>query len=128
VNDATRLLGATLGVAVIGSVYASLYTHKLTSALPASLPSGLARNAHDSVGAALEIAHRTAATGRPVLGAQVHAAASGAFFDGFSAGCLVAAGVSAAGAIMATILLPARPLSSAEAEPADVPAARPSTV
>src|SRR4051794_32761221 len=32
VNDATRLLGATLGVAVIGSVYASLYASELTRA------------------------------------------------------------------------------------------------
>src|ERR671928_25716 len=31
VNDATRLLGGTLGVAVIGSVYASLYASRLTS-------------------------------------------------------------------------------------------------
>jgi hypothetical protein len=114
VNDATRLLGSTLGVAVIGSVYASLYASKLTSALPARLPTGLGRNAQDSVGAALEIAHRTAVTGRPVLGAQVHAVASGAFFDGFSAGCLVAAGVSAAGAVMAALFLPARP---AQVEP-----------
>src|SRR3954451_12529238 len=112
VTDATRRLGATLGVAVIGSVYASLYANKLTSALPARLPSRLADSAHDSVGAALEIAHRAAATGKPVLGAQVHAVASGAFFDGFSAGCLVAAGVSAAGALMAALFLPARPIQA----------------
>ncbi len=35
VNDATRLLGGTLGVAIIGSVYASIYASRLTSALPA---------------------------------------------------------------------------------------------
>src|SRR3954467_5506604 len=40
VNDATRLLGGTLGVAVIGSVYASLYASRLTSALPTRLPAG----------------------------------------------------------------------------------------
>ena len=34
VNDATRLLGGTLGVAVIGSIYASLYASRLTSDLP----------------------------------------------------------------------------------------------
>jgi glyoxylase-like metal-dependent hydrolase (beta-lactamase superfamily II) len=39
---------------------------------------------------------------RPVL--------SSAFFDGLSAGCLVAAGVSAAGAVLAAALLPAQPL------------------
>ena len=38
VNDATRLLGGTLGVAVIGSVYASLYASRLTDALPSGLP------------------------------------------------------------------------------------------
>src|SRR5436305_725219 len=63
VNDATRLLGATLGVAVIGSVYASLYADKLTSGLPASLPGKLAGQAHDSVGAALAVAQHAAASG-----------------------------------------------------------------
>ena len=37
VNDATRLLGSTLGVAVLGSVYASLYNSRLTDRLPADL-------------------------------------------------------------------------------------------
>jgi hypothetical protein len=34
---------------------------------------------------------------------------SSAFFDGFSIACLVVAGVSAAGAIVALLLLPAHP-------------------
>ena len=38
VNDATRLLGGTLGVAVIGSVAASVYAARLGAALPAGLP------------------------------------------------------------------------------------------
>src|SRR5262249_56156261 len=37
VNDATRLLGSTLGVAIIGSVYASIYISRLTNRLPAEL-------------------------------------------------------------------------------------------
>src|ERR1700704_2106011 len=53
INDATRLLGGTLGVAVIGSVFASLYASRLTTALPIGLPSTVARTAHESVGAAL---------------------------------------------------------------------------
>jgi EmrB/QacA subfamily drug resistance transporter len=107
VNDTTRLLGATLGVAVIGSVYASLYASRLTASLPRGLPARLASAAHSSVGAALQIADR--------LGSgAVHAAASHAFFSGMSAGCLVAAGVSAAGAVMARALLPAHPLLSDE--------------
>ena len=38
VNDTTRLLGGTLGVAVIGSVYASLYGSHLSSSLAGSPP------------------------------------------------------------------------------------------
>ena len=48
VNDATRLLGSTLGVAVIGTVFASLYHHRLTNRLPADLATRLARTAHNS--------------------------------------------------------------------------------
>src|SRR5271165_2400859 len=57
VNDATRLLGGTLGVAVIGSVFASLYASRLTASLPAQLPRTLANAAHASVGAAFAVAH-----------------------------------------------------------------------
>jgi EmrB/QacA subfamily drug resistance transporter len=109
VNDATRLLGSTLGVAVIGSVYASLYNNRLTDRLPAELAPRLARTAHDSVGAALELATRTGRDGHPALANGVHAAASKAFFDGFSSACLVAAGVCAAAAIVTLLLLPAHP-------------------
>ena len=38
VNDATRLFGGTLGVAVIGSIAASLYSSRLASTVPAYLP------------------------------------------------------------------------------------------
>ncbi len=109
VNDATRLLGGTLGVAVIGSVYASLYASRLTSALPSALPKTLSRVAHESVGAALEVAARLGHSDRAGLAGELHKAASGAFIHGLSAGCLVAGGVAVAGAIMAALLLPAQP-------------------
>jgi EmrB/QacA subfamily drug resistance transporter len=108
VNDATRLLGGTLGVAVIGSVYASLYTSRLADALPAGLPSTLARTAHASVGAALTVAGRLDSVGHPVLAAAVRSAASTAFFDGFHAADYLAAAVAVAGALIALALLPAR--------------------
>jgi EmrB/QacA subfamily drug resistance transporter len=107
VNDATRLLGGTLGVAIIGSVYASLYSSRLAGALPGGLPAGIARTAHESVGAALGVADRLMHTGHPALAIAIHDAASQAFFHGFHAGDLVAAGVAAAGAVMALALLPA---------------------
>jgi EmrB/QacA subfamily drug resistance transporter len=123
VNDATRLLGGTLGVAIIGSVYASLFTSKLTSALPSSLPSHLASTAHSSVGAALEVSGGLAQAGQPALAGQVHDAANAAFFHGFSAGNWVAAGVALAGAIMAAALLPAQPSSEEAAVAPPTPAA-----
>jgi EmrB/QacA subfamily drug resistance transporter len=114
VNDATRLLGSVLGVAVVGSVFASIYSNRLTHRLPAGLAPRLARTAHQSVGGALNIANHTGLTGHPALGKAVHAATSSAFFDGFSISCLVVASVSAAGAIVALMLLPAHPALPAD--------------
>jgi hypothetical protein len=106
VNDATRLLGGTLGVAVIGSVYASLYASRLTGA---HLPLTVDRTAHESVGAALTAAGSLGSAGQPALASTVHDAAAAAFFHGFHAANYVAAGVAAAGAVMAVLLLPAHP-------------------
>jgi EmrB/QacA subfamily drug resistance transporter len=112
VNDATRLLGGTLGVAVIGSVYASLYASQLTSALPIGLSATIDRTAHESVGAAFKTATELGSTGHPVPASAVHDAASAAFFHGFHAANYLAAGVAAAGAVMALLLLPAHPTAS----------------
>jgi EmrB/QacA subfamily drug resistance transporter len=117
VNDATRLLGGTLGVAVIGSVYASLFTSRLTSDLPAGLPAGAAATAHASIGGAFGVAAQVGQAGHPALATAIHNAASTAFFDGFHSANYVAAGVAAAGAVMALVLLPAHP-KALFAEPA----------
>jgi len=115
VNDATRLLGGTLGVAIIGSVYASLYTSRLSAKLPARLlPASLAHAAHQSVGAAYETAAGLAAGGHAGLAGLLHRAATSAFIHGLSAGCLIAAGVALAGAAMAALLLPAQPSPAPE--------------
>jgi EmrB/QacA subfamily drug resistance transporter len=98
INDTTRLIGATLGVAIIGSVYASLYSSRLTERLPAPLPSALDRAVHGSVGAAIQVAKQADNSGQPVLATQIRQAASAAFFHGFSA----------IGAIAAFALLPAK--------------------
>ena len=68
VNDTTRLLGGTLGVAMIGSVYASLYSSRLTAAPsrraspPGSPRSPTARSARRSAWptASLATGHRRA--------------------------------------------------------------------
>ncbi len=109
VNDATRLLGGTLGVAVIGSVFASVYASTIAAQLPRALPAHLAALAHSSVGAALAVASRLAASGHQLLAAPVLHAGTHAFVDGMSRGCLVAGGVAAAGALAAAVWLPAQP-------------------
>jgi EmrB/QacA subfamily drug resistance transporter len=119
VNDATRLLGGTLGVAVIGSVYASVYASRLTATLPARLPHGLASIAHSSAGAAFAASGRLAAHGQASLAGHVNEAAAEALVRGMSAGCLVAAAVAAAGAAAAALLLPAQPLALDAAGPPD---------
>jgi EmrB/QacA subfamily drug resistance transporter len=108
VNDATRILGATLGVAVIGSIYASLYASRLTTALSVDVPDTVASTAHRSVGAAFGAAAQLE-PGNPNLARALHDAATVAFLHGFEAACLVAAAVSAVGAILAAALIPAQP-------------------
>jgi EmrB/QacA subfamily drug resistance transporter len=109
INDATRILGATLGVAVIGSIYASLYGSRLDNALSMRVPESVAHQAHSSVGAALGVAAHLQASGQAHLAQALSQAASTAFFRGFNVACLMAAAICAAGACLALWLLPARP-------------------
>ena len=109
VNDSTRLLGGTLGVAIIGSVYASIYGSRLAHHLPSLLPTRDVVIAHQSVGAALSVAQRATALGHPGLGTAIHQAATGAFINGLTAGCYVAGGVAAVGVVLAVLFLPSQP-------------------
>ncbi len=109
VNDATRILGATIGVAVIGSIYASIYSSRLTANLPSGIPDSVANSADRSVGEAFGAASQLAAGRHADLARTLHDAAAAAFFDGFEVACLVAAAVSAVGAILAVVLIPSQP-------------------
>jgi EmrB/QacA subfamily drug resistance transporter len=109
VNDATRLFGGTLGVAVIGSVATSLYGSQLVAALPAHLPPEAVSAARGSLGGALATSHELARLGLGEAGHQVATAATGAFLHSLAGGCEVAAGVVLAGAVLAALLLPAQP-------------------
>ena len=111
VNDSTGLIGGTLGVAIIGSVYASVYGSRLTATLPARTPGPVAALAHQSVGAAYTAAGKLAALGHPALGQALQHASTNAFLRGLTIGALVAGGVAAAGAILAILFLPAQPAS-----------------
>jgi EmrB/QacA subfamily drug resistance transporter len=109
VNDSTRLVGGTLGVAVIGSVYASVYGSRLTATIPAAVPGRIAAVAHQSVGAAYAAAGKIAALGHPALGLALQHASTNAFLRGLTVGCLLAGGVAAVGAVLAVRFLPAQP-------------------
>jgi predicted MFS family arabinose efflux permease len=120
VNDSTRLLGGTLGVAVIGSVYASLYNSRLTAEFPAHVPGPITAIAHQSVGAAYAVASKASALGQPAIGAAIHHAASDAFLHGLRVGCLVAGSVAAVGAGLAVVFLPAQPLVTSDRGDSDL--------
>jgi EmrB/QacA subfamily drug resistance transporter len=110
VNDATREVGGTLGVAVIGSVFASLYASAYDAAAVSKvLPPEALHTARESIGAAQAVAERANAIAGPGIANQILDVANQGFFDGLAAGCLVAAGVTLFGCVFAAILLPARP-------------------
>jgi hypothetical protein len=113
VNDATRITGATLGVAVIGSIYASIYASRLVDALPVGIPASIADSAQRSVGTAFGIAAHFQAAGQPGLARGLHEAASNAFYDGFQTAVLVAVAICLAGAAAAAILIPNQPPETA---------------
>ena len=112
VNDATRLIGGTLGVAILGSVYASLYRAKVATALA---PQAAREAAQASYGASRAApAHLLLAAAHNLL-----AHANSGFLDGLHAGCAVAAGVCALGALLVAAYLPARPSAPHPADAAD---------
>jgi EmrB/QacA subfamily drug resistance transporter len=118
VNDSTRLIGGTLGVAIIGSIYASVYGSRLTATMPAKTPGPVAALAHQSVGAAYTAAGKLAAVGHPALGQALQHASANAFLRGLTIGALVAGGVAAVGAILAILFLPAQPAAQPASQPA----------
>lgn len=112
VNDATRELGGTLGVAVIGSVALSMYRNTLADNIT---DPALLGPAQSSLGAANAIA---AQVGDP----SIAAVAQQGFLAGMEAGCLVAAGICAVGFVLAMFFLPAHPVLPAEDADADADA------
>ena len=105
VNNTTRELGGTLGVAVFGSIFASAYAPKIISAFrPLPIPAGPKTEAHQSMAAALEVVKHAPHSVQPLL-QQV---AFDAFHAGLHTACLAGAVVAALGAFGAWMLLPGR--------------------
>jgi EmrB/QacA subfamily drug resistance transporter len=102
VNDTTRELGGTLGVAIAGSVFASVYSGRLSAAsILAGLPS-------DSMRKSMALAHQVIAQLPPQRASYVRAGVDRAFLDGLQVSTLVCAGIALGAAIVVGWLLPAR--------------------
>jgi EmrB/QacA subfamily drug resistance transporter len=105
VNDVTRELGGTFGVAVVGAVFASVYGPQLTLLLHGlGLPAPALAAARQSPAAALQIAHHAPASAQ----ATIINAAHQAFVHGLSRGSIVCAAAVALGAVFAFLVLPRR--------------------
>jgi predicted MFS family arabinose efflux permease len=106
VNDATRQVGGTLGVAVIGSIFSTLYIRHLTdSQALQALPDGARSVAEEGLAQGLAVAAQSPAE----IAGAVRSSVNDAFLSGMSAGCLTAAGVCLAGALFVLAVLPAHP-------------------
>jgi EmrB/QacA subfamily drug resistance transporter len=105
VNDTTREIGGTLGVAVLGSLMASLYGSRIVDALRGTpVPAGLRAAAGDSLAAALQVAGRVGGA----LGADLAGTAQAAFVHAFQIGSMVTGAVALVGAVIALLFLPSR--------------------
>jgi EmrB/QacA subfamily drug resistance transporter len=117
VNDTTRELGGTLGVAIVGSVFASVYSGGIASASAlAALPAGLRSAIEGSMAAAYKVIGQFPPPADRVV--TVRAAVDHAFLNGMRVGSLVCAGIAMGVAIVVAVLLPAR---EQQARPASAP-------
>ena len=120
VNNTTRELGGTLGVAVLGSVFASTFAPRVVAGLGAPRRPG-----RGGQGASVSMANADAVVGHlpvAVQGAAVRVSSS-AFIDALHAASAVGAVVAAVGAVLAVAFLGGRtPAAAAAASVAAVPA------
>jgi EmrB/QacA subfamily drug resistance transporter len=106
VNDVSREVGGTLGVAIVGSVFASLYGPRLGELIKDfGMPAEAVELAKESAGAGFAVAQM--APNQEAIDA-LRGAVSDAFMHGFRTSCFVAAGAAFVGALFALRFLPAR--------------------
>ena len=100
-NDTVRLVGGTLGVAILGSLLSSGYGADMEPAVK-SLPDPAAAAATESLGHASVVANELGGG----AGQALSRAAETAFSSAMSTSLTVAAGVALAGAVVALVVLP----------------------
>jgi hypothetical protein len=109
VNDTTRELGGTFGVAVVGSIFSSVYGPRLVDMLEGlPIPPAAMAAAEESVVAASEVARQAP----PAARETILDAARSAFLDGMAAGTRVAAVAALVGIALAIVALPGRESAS----------------
>jgi predicted MFS family arabinose efflux permease len=106
INDTSREVGGTLGVAVSGSIFATIYAPRIADFLaPLGIDKQVADIAGESVGAAYAVAEQAGST---EAADAIRNVASLAFMDGFQAACSTVAVVALVGAVLAYRFLPNR--------------------
>ena len=116
VNDVSRELGATLGIATIGSVVNLMYR----SNLAASAPDGIPTEVVDFVGEGIGVANVAAANLPGEMGTALVDAANTAFLDAITTGFFVGAIFVGLAAMIAVTLIPTR-MRAVQAEDTETP-------
>lgn len=102
VNDATREIGAAIGIAVAGSILSANYTSRITEVLN-RLPEPARAPVRSSLAGALEVAERAGVVGRPLADY-----AKAAFWTGVEHSVFALAVITVAGALLLLPLCPGR--------------------
>lgn len=123
-NDTALELGASLGIAVLGSLLATSYKDKLTDMVGGHLPAAAMDTANDSVGGGLAVAEKIATTpgGGPRQAQALVEAVHESFAHAIATTSLIGAVIMAAGTLIVIAVLPGRKTSGKhrEAEPAAI--------
>ena len=114
VNETTRELAGTMGVAVVGSVFASLFGPGVRSALARYLGHGLTKSELNVAASSTHAAQLTVSHFPTALRAGLDERVTSAFMAGLHRGCFVAAGAAVIAAMLVLFYLPAHHEAVAE--------------
>ncbi len=106
-NDTTREVGTTLGVAVLGSILSSGYTSRI-GGLTDGLPAEAQQAVEGSLAGALGTANHLAATGNPGQAEQIVNVAKDAWAHGLQLSMAIGAGIVLVAAVICAKYLPGR--------------------
>jgi predicted MFS family arabinose efflux permease len=117
VNETTRELGGTMGVAIVGSVFSSLFGSGVRVALSPYLSHGLTKVELNTAVRSTQAAQATVSHFPASVQGALNAQVTSAFMQGLHRGCFVAAGA----ALLVAVLVLAHLPQAASAESRAVP-------